>query len=140
MSVNHTLSDLLIRIKNGYNAKHLEVIGIKSNFILAVLDVLFKEGYINGYKIVKKKNISYVCVLLKYHQKNDVIKKIDYVAKPSEKVYVSVKELRQIHKKKKFKGLIHPFGLLILSTSKGVLSYKDALKHNIGGQIIASIY
>ena len=98
---------------------------------MAILDVLKREGYIEGYKIegegVKKKIIVY----LKYYQGKPVIQVIERVSKPGMRIYVGVDEIPKV-----YNGL----GIAILSTSKGVLYDREAKKLRIGGELICKVF
>jgi small subunit ribosomal protein S8 len=126
------IGDMLTRIRNAVMAKKKEVVvEPASKLKMAILDVLKREGYIEGYKIegeeVKKKIIVY----LKYYQGKPVIQVIERVSKPGRRIYVGVEEIPKV-----YNGL----GIAILSTSKGVLSDREAKKLGVGGELICKVF
>jgi small subunit ribosomal protein S8 len=126
------IGDMLTRIRNAVMAKKKEVVvEPASKLKMAILDVLKREGYIEGYKIegegVKKKIIVY----LKYYQGKPVIQVIERVSKPGRRIYVGVNEIPKV-----YNGL----GIAILSTPKGVLSDREAKKLRVGGELICKVF
>jgi small subunit ribosomal protein S8 len=126
------IGDMLTRIRNAIMAKKREVVvEPTSKLKMAILDVLKREGYIEGYKIegegVKKKIIVY----LKYYQGKPVIQVIERVSKPGRRIYVGVDEIPKV-----YNGL----GIAILSTPKGVLSDREAKKLRVGGELICKVF
>ncbi len=126
------IGDMLTRIRNAVMAKKKEVVvEPASKLKMSILDVLKREGYIEGYKIegegVKKKIIVY----LKYYQGKPVIQVIERVSKPGRRIYVGVDEIPKV-----YNGL----GIAILSTPKGVLSNREAKKLRVGGELICKVF
>ena len=132
MNLVDPIGDMLTRIRNG-QMRSLNKIKIPfSNFRFKILDVLKKEGYIIDFYLAenKEKNKS-ILVVLKYYEGEPVIKEIKRISKPGRRVYS-----RAISIPKVKNGL----GLAILSTSKGVMSDSDAIKNNLGGEIICRVF
>ncbi|MDX2164431.1 MAG: 30S ribosomal protein S8 [Gammaproteobacteria bacterium] len=125
--VNDTLSDMLARIKNAQamGKKQVEVIDSKLN--RSVCDVLVDEGYVNAYDAIKIEDKPFLRVDLKYYMNKPVIQMIDRVSKSSLRVY---KQCRDIPK------VIDGFGVMVLSTSKGVMSHLKAREANVGGEAL----
>ncbi len=126
------IGDMLTRIRNAVMAKKKEVVvEPASKLKMAILDVLKREGYIEGYRVegegVKKKIIVY----LKYYQGKPVIQVIERVSKPGRRIYVGVDEIPKV-----YNGL----GIAILSTSKGILSDREAKKLRVGGELICKVF
>jgi len=126
------IGDMLTRIRNAIMVKKKEVVvEPASKLKMAILDVLKRKGYIDGYKIegegVKKKIIVY----LKYYQGKPVIQLIERVSKPGRRIYVGVDEIPKV-----YNGL----GIAILSTPKGVLSDREAKKLRVGGELICKVF
>jgi len=126
------IGDMLTRIRNG-QMRSLNKINVPfSNFRLKILEVLKKEGYIIDFKTdVDKKNIKFLLVDLKYYEGQPVIKEIKRISKPGRRVYSKATSIPRIRN-----GL----GVAILSTSKGVMSDSEAIKNNLGGEIICRIF
>lgn len=130
MSMTDNIADMLTRIRNGQKSKLLNVTLPASNLKSAVLEVLKTEGYIAGYVIdTEAKEIS---VKLKYSPVGKpAICEIQKVSKPGKRIYSPISDL---------KGYFNNMGIHILSTSKGVMSDRDAKKHNVGGEVICKVF
>ena len=126
------IGDMLTRIRNG-QMRSLNKINIPfSNFRLKILEVLKKEGYIIDFNIDNgKKKIKFLSVDLKYYEGQPVIKEIKRVSKPGRRVYSKATSIPKV---------LNGLGLAILSTSKGVMSDADAIKNNLGGEIICKVF
>ena len=126
------IGDMLTRIRNGQMRSLSKIHVPFSSFRSNVLEVLKKEGYIIGFRIDKDKdNKKSLLVDLKYYEGRPVIKEITRVSKPGRRVYSRADSIPRVHS-----GL----GLAILSTSKGVMSDSEAIKNNLGGEIICRIF
>ena len=132
MTLVDPIGDMLTRIRNG-QMRSLNKINIPfSNFRLKILEVLKKEGYIIDFNIDNgKKKIRFLSVDLKYYEGQPVIKEIKRVSKPGRRVYSRATSIPKI---------LNGLGLAILSTSKGVMSDTDAIKKNLGGEIICKVF
>ena len=130
MSMSDNIADMLTRIRNGQKSKLLNVSLPLSILKCAVLDVLKNEGYIDGYeKDIEGKMID---VSLKYSRTGQpAITEIHKVSKPGKRIYSSIKDLP---------GYFNNMGIHILSTSRGVMSDRQAKKENIGGEIICKVF
>ncbi|MAV56677.1 MAG: 30S ribosomal protein S8 [Candidatus Pelagibacter sp.] len=126
------IGDMLTRIRNG-QMRSLNKIDIPfSNFRLKILEVLKREGYIIDFKIDKNENKNkLISVDLKYYEGQPVIREIRRISKPGRRVYSRADSIPKVHN-----GL----GLAILSTSKGVMSDSEAIKNNLGGEIICRVF
>tara|TARA_Y100000816_G_C26046960_1_gene548692 strand:+ start:804 stop:1202 length:399 start_codon:yes stop_codon:yes gene_type:complete len=126
------IGDMLTRIRNG-QMRSLNKIDIPfSNFRLKILEVLKREGYIIDFKIDKNENKNkLISVDLKYYEGQPVIREIRRVSKPGRRVYSRADSIPKVHN-----GL----GVAILSTSKGVMSDSEAIKNNLGGEIICRVF
>ena len=132
MTLVDPIGDMLSRIRNG-QMRLLNKINIPfSNFRLKILEVLKKEGYIIDFNIDNsKKKIKFLSVDLKYYEGQPVIKEIKRVSKPGRRVYSRATSIPKV---------LNGLGLAILSTSKGVMSDTDAIKNNLGGEIICKVF
>lgn len=124
--VNYPVGDFLIRIKNAALArkKLVEVQGTKA--IKAVADVLKKEGFLESVDKKGKK----LSLRLSYMKKEPVLLGLKLVSKPGLRIYMGVEELEAI------KGP----SIFVLSTPKGVISSKEAIKKRLGGEVIVEIW
>ena len=132
MTLIDPIGDMLTRIRNG-QMRSLNKINMPfSNFRLKILEVLKKEGYIIDFNIDNgKKKIKFLSVDLKYYEGQPVIKEIKRVSKPGRRVYSRATSIPKV---------LNGLGLAILSTSKGVMSDTDAIKNNLGGEIICKVF
>ena len=132
MTLVDPIGDMLTRIRNG-QMRSLNKINIPfSNFRLKILEVLKKEGYIIDFYIDNgEKKIKFLSVDLKYYEGQPVIKEIKRVSKPGRRVYSRATSIPKV---------LNGLGLAILSTSKGVMSDTDAIKNNLGGEIICKVF
>lgn len=124
--VNYPIGDFFIRLKNAGIAGHKTVIAPNSNLINSVSLCLKKAGYLDNVE-VKEGNIS---VGLAQRRKEPVLMDVKIVSKPGLRRYMSVEEIE------KKKGPT----VLILTTSAGILTGKDAIKQRLGGELLAEIY
>jgi small subunit ribosomal protein S8 len=127
--MNHLIWNLFAQIKRGQEIRRLSLLHPKSKLCCKILDILWNEGYIVGYRTCPYSRVK-LEVFLKYYKGKPVIGKITSVSKPNLRVRLCVKELWKLNN-----GL----GLIILSTSKGVLSDKSSKKRNVGGEIFCII-
>jgi len=116
-------------IKNGLSVKKKYIYSLKNNICLGVLNVLWDEGLINGYRIhsSKKKNLE---IFLKYNKGTPVILLLKAISKPGKRVYINKKNIWKLD---------NSVGLFILSTNKGVLSLNKCKELNIGGELICYV-
>lgn len=137
MVMTDTIADMLTRIRNGFKAKHNFVKVPSSNFKKSILDLLEKEGYIEGYQEMDATDGKYklLNIKLKYfgneRNKKSVIQGIEKVSKPGLKKYVKKDEMPRVKD-----GL----GIAIVSTSKGIMTEEQARKYGVGGEIICYVY
>ena len=130
--MNDPIADMLTGIRNSQMRGKSIVMSPDSKLRAWVLDVLKDEGYIRGYE--KKSDSSGFPTLeisLKYYDGVPVIREINRVSKPGRRVYVGAKDIPTVRQ-----GL----GLSIVSTPKGVMSDATARSHNIGGEIICTVF
>ena len=132
MTLVDPIGDMLTRIRNG-QMRSLNKINIPfSNFRLKILEVLKKEGYIIDFDIDNgKEKIKFLSVDLKYYEGRPVIKEIKRISKPGRRVYSKATSIPKV---------LNGLGLAILSTSKGVMSDSEAMKNNLGGEIICKVF
>lgn len=132
MSMTDSIADMLTRIRNGQKSRMMKVSLPGSKKKTAILDVLKAEGYIAGYEVSNNGNISEIEISLKYSiGGKPAICEISRVSKPGKRVYSAIGKL---------KGYYNNMGIYILSTSKGVLSDREAHSQNIGGEVICKVF
>ena len=132
MSFTDPIADMITRIRNA-QLRTLNKVSIpNSKFRARILDVLKEEGYISDYKfLTDKKNKGSLLVDLKYSNGLPVIKEITRVSKPGRRIYSKAESIPKIRN-----GL----GIVIVSTSMGIMSDNDARSKNIGGEIICRVF
>jgi small subunit ribosomal protein S8 len=132
MVLTDPVADYLTRIRNGCLAKFERVDIPSSKMKLSITKILKEEGYIKNYKLIKDKRQGVLRLYLKYDEANvPVIGGLERVSKPSRRVYVNHDKIPYV-----FNGL----GTAILSTSKGVLSDREARRQKIGGELLCRIW
>ena len=132
MQITDTIADLLTRIRNAASAKHDTVEIPASNMKKAICQILVDEGYIKSFSVTEDGKQGIIKVVLKYGEgKTPVIKGLRRVSKPGLRIYSNVEELPKV-----MKGL----GIAIISTSKGVMTDRQARKENVSGEVLAFIW
>ena len=130
--VNDPLGDLLTLIRNGQMARLTAVSSPASKHRISVLEVLKREGYIRDYSVSKKDNgADELNVELKYSEGQPVIRNIARISRPGRRVYSKVAEVPRV-----YNGL----GISILSTSRGVMSDKEAREAHVGGELLCRVF
>lgn len=115
---------MFITIKNGQLAKKSTIFHRRTKFCEAFLKILWDEGFISGYKVLIDQN--QVEVFLKYTKTGKpIISSIQFISKPSKRIYYSAKQLWKLESNKVF---------VIVSTSKGLLTITDCKKYKVGGE------
>lgn len=132
MQISDTIADMLTRIRNANSAKHESVDIPASNVKKAIAQILQDEGYINGFQVIEDGKQGIIRVALKYGpNKSQVITGLRRVSKPGLRIYSNVEDMPKV-----MKGL----GIAILSTSKGIMTDKQARKNNVGGEVLAFVW
>ena len=132
MQITDTIADLLTRIRNANSAKHDSVEVPASNMKKAICQILVDEGYVKNFTVTEDGKQGMIKINLKYGEgKTPVIKGLRRVSKPGLRIYSSAEELPRV-----MKGL----GIAIISTSKGVMTDRDARRMNIGGEVLAFVW
>lgn len=126
------IGDLLTRIRNGLGARHVDVRIPHSRLKARIAEILVREGYLEDVEIVTHPVQSEIVVRLKYSQgREPVIRGIRRVSKPGLRVYSGREKIRRVQA-----GL----GIAILSTSKGVMTDKEARRHKVGGEVLCEVW
>ena len=130
--INDPISDMIVRIKNANARKHPTVSMPHSKLKMKLLSINKNEGYITKFEEVDlNNNKKEIVVTLKYKGNERVITDIKRISKPGLRVYVPVEEVPRVQS---------GFGIAIISTSKGLLTDKEARKENVGGEVIAYVW
>jgi len=132
MHITDPIADMLTRIRNANSAKHETVDIPASNMKKAIAQILLDEGYIASYKVIEDDKQGVIRVTLKYGEnKTQVITGLRRVSKPGLRIYSNVEEMPKV-----MKGL----GIAIVSTSKGIMTDREARKLNVGGEVLAFVW
>ncbi|MBO6067721.1 MAG: 30S ribosomal protein S8 [Bacteroidales bacterium] len=127
------IADLLTRIRNAYAAGHKTVEVPASKLKCEIVRILHEKGYILAYKVVEAEPYNTIKIALKYHPetKKAAIKKIERVSTPGLRKYAGVEDMPRV---------LNGMGIAIISTSKGVITDKEAKELNVGGEILCYVY
>ena len=132
MHITDVVADMLTRIRNANTAKHETVEIPASNLKKAIARILLDEGYIKDYTVTEDNKQGVINVTLKYGaNKQRIIQGLRRVSKPGLRIYASSQDLPKVKN-----GL----GIAIISTSKGIMTDKEARKQNVGGEVLAFIW
>ena len=130
--VTDTIADMLTRIRNANQMRYEEVQVPASNIKKEIARILKEEGFIKDYKIVSEDAQGTIVLTLKYTSKKErVITGLKRISKPGLRVYAKSDEIPQV---------LNGLGIAIISTSKGIMTDKEARKENIGGEVLAYIW
>ncbi len=125
------IADMLTRIRNAYMAKKHNVLIPFSKVKLAIAEILVQEGYLNKAKKVDNAGKPYLDIELKYEGKIPAIQFLKRESKPGHRQYRKASELPKV---------LNGYGVAIISTSKGIMTAREARKLGIGGELICSVY
>ena len=133
MVTTDPIADMLTRIRNANSSKHKTVDVPSSNMKLAIAEILFKEGYIKSFEEINEENNQGVIrITLKYTEKgNKVIDGLKRISKPGLRVYASKDELPKV---------LNGLGIALISTSKGIMTDKEARNLGLGGEVLAYVW
>lgn len=125
------IADMLTRIRNAIIARHKDVEIPQSKEKLAIAEILLKEGYIKGFTKIENPIQNTLLVELKYIDDKNVITGLERVSKPGLRIYSGVADLPKV---------LNGMGIAIVSTSKGVMSDREAREQHIGGEVLAYVW
>jgi small subunit ribosomal protein S8 len=131
MPVTDSIADFITRIRNAGKAGHKYVEIPASKIKLGISEILKDQGFIQDYEFVDDGVQGNIKVTLRYYKRKPVIKNIKRLSKPGRRIYSSVDKLPRVNN-----GL----GIAIISTSKGVMTSKQAKSRNIGGELLCSVW
>ena len=132
MTMTDPVADMLTRIRNANTVCHPTVDIPASNMKKAIAKILLDEGYVKSVEYIDDSTQGIIRVTLKYAEnKQKVLTGLKRVSKPGLRIYASKEELPQV-----LKGL----GVAIISTSKGIMTDKEARRQNVGGEVLAFIW
>jgi len=132
MNTTDPIADMLTRIRNANSSKVKTVDIPKSNMKSAIAEILFKEGYIKSYEDISNDTQGVIRITLKYDEKGKkVISGLKRISKPGLRIYAAKDELPKV---------LNGLGIAIISTSKGLMTDKDARTNGVGGEVLAYVW
>ena len=131
MQITDAIADMLTRIRNAGTAGHATVDIPQSNLKKSIAKILLDEGYIESYELVEGNTQGIIRVTLKYSGKKHVISGIKRISKPGLRTYADKTSLPRV---------LNGLGIAIISTSKGVMTDKEARKLGVGGEVLAYVW
>ena len=133
MKVTDPIADYLTRLRNAITAGHKVVEVPASNMKKEITKILMDKGYILNYKFIEDDKQGVIKIALKYHAqtKKNEITELTRISKPGLRDYKGAKELPRV---------LNGLGIAILSTSKGVISNKEAVTENVGGEVLCYVH
>ena len=130
--VTDTIADMLTRIRNANAMRYTEVKVPASKLKLELARILKEEGFITDYKVLEETAQGMILITLKYGPKKErVITGLKRISKPGLRVYAKASEVPKV---------LNGLGIAIISTSKGVMTDKEARKENLGGEVLCYIW
>ncbi|MFA5570506.1 MAG: 30S ribosomal protein S8 [Sphaerochaetaceae bacterium] len=133
MAISDPVADMLTKIRNASLAKHEKVEISISKMKLQIVKILKNEGYIKNFKkVVNKDGTSTIRVFLKYDEKqNPVLRGISRISTPGRRIYSGYRDIPRVY---------NGYGVVVVSTSSGVITGKKASEKKVGGELICSIW
>ena len=132
MTMTDPIADMLTRIRNANTVKHETVDVPASNIKKEIVRILLEEGFVRGYDVIEDGKQGIIRIQLKYGQSGErVISGLKRISKPGMRVYADKHEVPRV---------LNGLGISIISTSKGILTDKQARKENVGGEVICYVW
>jgi len=132
VNITDPIADMLTRIRNANSSKFKTVDVPSSNMKMAIAKVLLDEGYVKDVEEIKNETQGIIRITLKYDEKgNKVISGLKRISKPGLRIYASKEELPKV---------LNGLGIAIVSTSKGIVTDKQARELGVGGEVLAYVW
>ncbi|WP_422478741.1 30S ribosomal protein S8 [Pleomorphochaeta sp. DL1XJH-081] len=133
MAISDPVADMLTKIRNASMAKHEKVEITTSKMKLQIVKILKNEGYVKNFKkVVNKDGVNMIRIFLKYDEKqNPVLHGIDKISTPGRRVYSGYRDMPRVY---------NGYGVVVVSTSSGIITGKKASEKKVGGELICSIW
>ena len=131
MQMSDVIADMLTRIRNANDAKHATVDIPASNMKKSIADILVNEGYVKSYQVIDDGKQGIIRITLKYVGKQKAIQGLRRVSKPGLRIYSNCEDMPKV---------MNGLGIAIVSTSKGLMTDKQARANKIGGEVLAFIW
>ncbi len=130
MNTTDPIADMLTRIRNANRERHATVDVPYSKVKKAIADILVSEGFVESIEVIED-NHKTIRITLKYQGKTRVLQGLKRISKPGLRIYANVEELPRV---------LNGLGIAIISTSKGIMTDKEARKQNVAGEVLAYIW
>ena len=132
MQMSDVIADMLTRIRNANDAKHATVDIPASNMKKAIAEILVNEGYVKSFETIEDGKQGVIRITLKYQgNKQKVLRGIRRVSKPGLRIYASCEDMPRV---------MNGLGIASVSTSKGIMTDKQARKENVGPEVLAYVW
>ena len=131
MPVTDPISDFLTRIRNAAKAKKVRVDIPASNMKISLAEILKKQNFIRDYQVVEDNKQNIISIILRYTDGESAISGLKRVSTPGLRIYKNAKDLPRV---------LNGLGVAVISTSKGLLTDKDARRQSIGGEVVCYIW
>jgi len=132
MSVSDPIADMLTKIRNANMARHEKVDIPTSKLKLEIVKILKTEGYIKNFKKIQTEGQNLIRIFLKYDEENNpIIHGLSKVSKPGRRVYTGYRDMPRI---------LNGYGIMIVSTSDGVITGRKAVEKQVGGELICTVW
>ena len=130
MNTTDPIADMLTRIRNANRERHATVDVPYSKVKKAIADILVSEGFVESTEVIEDTHKT-IRITLKYQGKTRVLQGLKRISKPGLRIYANVEELPRV---------LNGLGIAIISTSKGIMTDKEARKQNVAGEVLAYIW
>ncbi|MBO8442470.1 MAG: 30S ribosomal protein S8 [Spirochaetes bacterium] len=132
MAVSDPIADMLTKIRNASQARHEKVDVSTSNMKLQIVKIMKNEGFIKNFKKVQKDNLSFIRIYLKYDEsETPVIHGLERISTPGRRVYSGYKDMPRVY---------NGYGVVVVSSSSGVITGRKAAENKVGGELICTIW
>jgi len=131
MTMTDPIADFLTRIRNALQAAHVAVEIPSSKTKVALTKILKEEGFIDDYMLLDDRKAGIIRIDLKYKDRVPVISSLQRVSRPGRRVYAGADDLPRV---------LGGLGVAVVSTSKGIMSDKNARRQRVGGEILCTVY
>ena len=131
MVTTDPIADLLTRIRNAITARHETVTIPASKMKKSIVDILIEEGFVTSGELVEENGHNNIKVVLKYSGNANAITNLKRISKPGLRVYAGYEELPKV---------LGGLGIAIISTSKGIMTDREARKNKVGGEVLAYVW
>lgn len=131
MNVTDPIADMLTRIRNANTERHTTVDIPFSKMKKQIADILVNEGFVKSIDVLEDNSFKTIRMTLKYEGKTRVLQGLKRISKPGLRIYANVEQLPRV---------LNGLGIAVISTSKGLMTDREARKQNVAGEVLAYIW